>query len=227
MSQANASARKRRAPAPVVAPPGSSTNTPQFSQNSAQQQQQPQTPSSGLTLPQVILLVDKRLTTLEKFMNTTNTFIETQKNMQPSVTVESTPESDENLSSEQLDGIIEEFNSRYAMLAEEIANLKDMLLKLSSYTMEVNKKLFEQHILHLCTSNPPTLSTDLTNKGNSYHALEKCEGANTPTIIKNSNANDFSHCEEEQLFVLPSSENSTETLSEENSSNIITFMSEE
>jgi len=196
MSQANASARKRRAPAPVVAPPGSSTNTPQFSQNSAQQQQ-PQTPSSGLTLPQVILLVDKRLTTLEKFMNTTNTFIETQKNVQPSVTVESTPESDENVSSEQLDGIVEEFNSRYAMLAEEIANLKDMLLKLSSYTMEVNKKLFEQHI------------------------------SNTPTIIKNSSANDFSHCEEEQLFVLPSSENSTETLSEENSSNIITFMSEE
>lgn len=195
MSQANASARKRRAPAPVVAPSGS-TNTPQFSQNSAQPQQQPQTPSSGLTLPQVILLVDKRLTVLEKFMNTTNTFIETQNNLQPIDTVETIPQTGENVSSEQLDGIIEEFDSRYAMLAEEVANLKDMLLKLSTYTMEVNKKLFEQHI------------------------------SNTPTIIKNSSANDSS-LSEEQLFVLPSSENSTETLSEENNSNIITFMSEE
>jgi len=191
MSQANASARKRRAPAPVVAPPGSSTNTPQFSQNSVQPQQQAQTPSSGLTLPQVILLVDKRLTTLEKFMNTTNTFMETHQNVQPAAPVETTPQTDENVSSEQLDGIIEEFDSRYAMLAEEVANLKDMLLKLSTYTMEVNKKLFEQHI------------------------------SNTPTIIKNSTTNDSSS--EEQLFVLPSSE----TLSEENTSNIITFMSEE
>jgi hypothetical protein len=30
--------------------------------------------------------------------------------------------------------------------------------------------------LHLCTSKTPTLSADLTGKGNSYHALEKCEG---------------------------------------------------
>ena len=30
--------------------------------------------------------------------------------------------------------------------------------------------------LHLCTSKTPTLSADLTDKGNSYHALEKCEG---------------------------------------------------
>lgn len=31
-------------------------------------------------------------------------------------------------------------------------------------------------LLHLCTSKTPTLSADLTGKGNSYHALEKCKG---------------------------------------------------
>ena len=30
--------------------------------------------------------------------------------------------------------------------------------------------------LHLCTSKTPTLLVDLTGKGNSYHALKKCEG---------------------------------------------------
>jgi len=31
-------------------------------------------------------------------------------------------------------------------------------------------------ILHLCTSKTPTKSADLSDKGNSYHALEKCKG---------------------------------------------------
>ena len=31
-------------------------------------------------------------------------------------------------------------------------------------------------VLHLCTSKTPTKSADLSDKGNSYHALEKCEG---------------------------------------------------
>ena len=33
-------------------------------------------------------------------------------------------------------------------------------------------------LLHLCTSKTPTKSADLSDKGNSYHALEKCEGVN-------------------------------------------------
>jgi len=36
--------------------------------------------------------------------------------------------------------------------------------------------LFSGDFLHLCTSKTPTLSADLTGKGNSYHALETCEG---------------------------------------------------
>ncbi len=31
-------------------------------------------------------------------------------------------------------------------------------------------------ILHLCTFKTPTLSAFMSDKGNCYHALEKCEG---------------------------------------------------
>ena len=37
-------------------------------------------------------------------------------------------------------------------------------------------------LLHLCTSKTPTLSADLSDKGNSYHALEKCEGVKNDDI---------------------------------------------
>jgi len=143
MSQANASARKRRAPPPVITAPVSTP--PQF-------QQQPQNtgPSmnsgNGLTLPQVILLVDKRLTVLEKFMNTTNQFNETQHQ-----TVSQPIESSD---SDEVNEIKEEFNIRYSLLAEEIGNIKNMLLSLQTYTMEVNKKLLEQQF-----SNSPEITT--------------------------------------------------------------------
>ena len=41
-------------------------------------------------------------------------------------------------------------------------------------------------VLHLCTSKTPTKSADLSDKGNSYHALEKCEGVNkTESTLSN------------------------------------------
>jgi len=36
-------------------------------------------------------------------------------------------------------------------------------------------------LLNICTSKTPTKSADLSDKGNSYHALEKCEGVNNNT----------------------------------------------
>jgi len=117
MSRAIASARQRRAgisnPEPPVA-------------NQQQQQQQQQPNSSGLTLPQVIALVDTRLIRLETFMK------ETQQ------------QKGENHANPQIDpSILEEYNNRFTILADEIANIKDIVLRLQSYTMEVNKTLLE------------------------------------------------------------------------------------
>jgi hypothetical protein len=124
MSQANAAARKRRAGGSSM--PGSNDNI-------IQQQQQQQPPTSGLTLPQVIALVDRRLVVLETFMKDT-------KSQAPAATTAAA-------TTAAIDNeLVEDINSKFEMLANEIADLKDMLLKLQTFTMEVNKRLVDERI---------------------------------------------------------------------------------
>ena len=122
MSQALASARKRR---------GVPQSTPEFSNTPNNATQQPNVNSSGLTLPQVISIVDRRLTTLEQFMKDTKDTNEPMSN---------------NISLQEQPTWIEEFNHRFEILAEELNNIKDIVLKLQSYTMDVNKTLLEERI---------------------------------------------------------------------------------
>jgi hypothetical protein len=132
MSTALASARRRRAgPEPASA------------QNTRQTAPPPPIPSGGqpnmgvgLTLPQVIAVVDKRLITLESYMN-------------------SQPKNDGELSSEDIKGVLEEFNSRFDIIADEIATMKDLIMKLQSYTMEVNKTLLEERVRILTDAPTP------------------------------------------------------------------------
>jgi exoribonuclease-2 len=42
--------------------------------------------------------------------------------------------------------LIDEYNHRFEVLADEIANMKDIVLKLQTYTMEVNKTLMDERI---------------------------------------------------------------------------------
>jgi len=124
MSRAIASARQRRAGiAPEAVPPPPPTT---------------QQPQNGLTLPQVISLVDARLVKLEKFMKD-HSGMPTENNVQ----VLSSSSSDAELSPELLD----EFQTRFDILAQEINQLKDIVLKLQSYTMDVNKQLLEEREL--------------------------------------------------------------------------------
>ena len=124
MSTALAAARKRRAP-------------PQQNETVTTPQSQPNVNATGLTLPQVISIIDKRLVNLETFAKNTNE----QKKSVDVTSNQSQP--DDNA---QLNEIISEYNSRFELLAEEIGNLKDIVLKLQSYTMEVNKTLMEERI---------------------------------------------------------------------------------
>jgi hypothetical protein len=127
MSQALASARKRR---------GVPQNTPDIStpQRTTTQPNQPNVNNVGLTLPQVISIVDKRLTNLEQFMK------EVKENGVTNHTVENSVDIQEQ------HNWIDEFNHRFEVLAEEMNNIKDIVLKLQSYTMEVNKTLLEERI---------------------------------------------------------------------------------
>jgi hypothetical protein len=162
MSQALASARKRRGVPQQNPEPIQNKNTlPNTASN---------VNSSGLTLPQVISLVDKRLVTLETFMKETK-----ETNMFNSLHTKNetiTTSNKEEVSNENINWI-DEFNHRFELLADEINNMKDIVLKLQSYTMEVNKTLMDERInvfsdlgsiANLNTNSNELLSTnDLTS----------------------------------------------------------------
>jgi GTP-sensing pleiotropic transcriptional regulator CodY len=126
MSNSIAAAKKRRA---GIQPPNPATPTTQVggptSQNGA----------PALTLPQVIALVDKRLTKLEDSVKAgSNTNANTNTN-----TSDAPPS---NVVAEYM----EEMDRKFELLAEEITNMKDIVLKLQSFTMDVNKTLMEERV---------------------------------------------------------------------------------
>jgi len=130
MSAANAAARKRRAPIEASQRPGPTNNF----QSSSDQQSRP----AGLTLPQVISVIDARLINLENYVKDARS---TPENSNKNV-----PVNNNNVSITSNDVFVQELEGRFEVLVEEINNLKDMLLKLQSYTMDVNKTLMEERV---------------------------------------------------------------------------------
>jgi hypothetical protein len=136
MSQANAAARKRRAGGATLQDNAVPAQINNISQS--------QTPKGGLTLPQVISLVDKRLITLETFMKETQSGV-SQTNASASVSA----------TEDAVNAMADEFDTKFAVLAQEVADLKDVVLKLQAYTMEVNKTLYEERIQVLSDMGEP------------------------------------------------------------------------
>ena len=147
MSAANAAARKRRAPNAIL------ESTPRPNMPSSQP-----VSNVGLTLPQVIALIDKRLITLENHVKDNHLQVDSRST---TTTSDQTVSEVQMLFSQQLSEITEEFNSRYAILAEEIDGMKNMLLKLHSYTLEVNKTLMEERIRILSDVEKPQALCEL------------------------------------------------------------------
>ena len=131
MSRALASARQRRAGTPSTSVPEANETkiTPSTSSNPA-----------GLTLPQVISLIDSRLSVLEKFMNDTKGNHIQKPVVNENITITEMP------TDTSVQSVLDEFNNRFVMLAEEIGQLKDTLMKLQSYTMDVNKMLLDERV---------------------------------------------------------------------------------
>jgi len=140
MSQALASARKRRAPTapnpvPILPNQQNMNNAP---------------PQSGLTLPQVISVIDRRLINLETIVNKQQT--EIIKMVSNDTLGDNTLGHSEFVDhsndivklNENINEIANELNTRYDILANEILDIKNMLLKLQSFTMEVNKTLMDE-----------------------------------------------------------------------------------
>jgi hypothetical protein len=154
MSAANAAARKRRA-APdnnpsVMSRPANFAGSPSPSSASPQ--------SAGLTLPQVIALIDTRLVKLETFAKESSNTNAPVSNLNQPINRE--------LEITNNDIVFQEVDRRFEILATEINNLKDMLLKLQSYTMDVNKTLMEERVrVFSDIGNISTTSNDNLNNG--------------------------------------------------------------
>jgi hypothetical protein len=138
MSNSIAAAKKRRA--------GIQPTTPQ--QNSIPPQSTEAASMDGpkLTLPQVIAVIDNRLINLEQFMKEIK-----ENSIQPEqFASEDTENIELNESSEVIKVPIAEYvvemDKKFELLVEEISELKDIVLKLQSFTMEVNKTLMEDRI---------------------------------------------------------------------------------
>lgn len=141
MSAALNAAKKRRG-VPPSNPPLSQPN--QFQQSN--QLSPPQSTQAGLTLQQVIQVIDRRLLSLEDFA---------KKNSNMSTVVNNSPNMETNMP-ENLTEVLEEYNSRFDILAEEISNLKNIVLNLQSYTMDVNKVLMKERIHILSGEDSPS-----------------------------------------------------------------------
>ena len=144
MSSSIAAAKRRR---------GVVEQTPPPTQQPVQRnQQQPPNPTS-LTMEQAFQVIGKRLITLETFMK--NKLAEDSSMAAPQQqqsTVASTTTQIETLDSTgkvvqmSLKEMLEDFDKRYELLAEEVINIKNIVLDLQAYTMGVNKTLYEKFV---------------------------------------------------------------------------------
>ena len=153
MSAVEAAKRRRAAPPPVPLQQNQGAkliSTLQNMQNTAPAQAAVPRP---LNLQQVIHLIDSRLLKIEKTIQETPPPAQVANN---SMTTEEISE----IVSNVIDEHISEFNTRSEMLANEIMQLKDIVLNLQNYTMSVNKMLLEERIQILSDIPQVTLSSD-------------------------------------------------------------------
>ena len=135
MSSSNAAAIRRRAG--TQQPDTPAINTQQSSKNTTKV-------SSQMTLQQVISTVDKRLNQLEKLAGNSESA---------------------NNDNNDISSIVTEFNSRFELIVTEINSLKDIILKLQTFTMDVNKRLLDERIEVLSEIEPnSSLHIDNSNE---------------------------------------------------------------
>ena len=133
MSASNAAAVRRRVGSQNNPPiPGGASMT---SSTSTQNNASVPTKQTGMTLQEVISHFNKKIQSLE----------ETVSKISPT-TSDSSTSGTPTPNSDELNVIFREFNDRFELFAQEIALMKDQLLKLQTYTMDVNKVLYEERV---------------------------------------------------------------------------------
>lgn len=146
-------AKKRRANMSQDSPPIPPSSVQNNGQYSAKTQ---------MTLPQILGLVEKRILAIESAMKE-------QKGDTPSAAA---------LDMEALKPMLDEYDSRFEMLATEINELKDTVLKLQAFTMEVNQAMY-QDLLQKQKNDVaviPKTSTIVTEEADDENPIIKFSG---------------------------------------------------
>ena len=120
--------------------PSKSTTTIQPTQQEVTHQSNAHRPMS---LQQVISVFDKRLLHIESYM-LNNTPLTTNEKSLSTSDVTKDMETLKTSIRENLDGQFSEFDHRYQVLATELSNIKQVVLKLQTYTLEINKSLMDE-----------------------------------------------------------------------------------
>lgn len=107
-------------------------NTNNLNTNNSQSNQK------TVSLPQIINGLDKRIKQLETNLPDSN-----------------------NINSVFSNDILDEFNSRFEILANELSEMKDIIMKLQSFTMEVNKSLYDERIQIFSDVDTNNISEDI------------------------------------------------------------------
>lgn len=98
-----------------------------------------------LSTQEVILSLNNRLGILEeKLSNTTDNNTDNNSN--------------EYINQDQLNNIINDLNNKFNTVADEMDDIKNIVIKLQSYTMDVNKTLIEERVKMLSTINTENLN---------------------------------------------------------------------
>jgi hypothetical protein len=118
----NSLAKKRRANLPPPPMPAPAPNPSPSNLN------QPPAIGRPMTLPQVLSILEKRLSILEK-----------SKDMEETTSIMATTPA--SIMNDSLKETLDEYETRFDMLAEQINYIKDTLMKLQTFTMEVNQTL--------------------------------------------------------------------------------------
>lgn len=126
MSGSLASAKAKRAGIAPTTPAPAPAQTPN-SVPAVQGQQK-------LTFQQIITVIDNRISKLEQEMK--------NKVAQPPAPAQAPAPAKDQVTKSQL----EDMENKFMMLAEEITTMKDVIMKLQSFTMDVNKTLFNERI---------------------------------------------------------------------------------
>jgi len=135
MSNSIAAAKRRRAGVieqPPPAPPSTPTESGQI--------------PARLSLPQIIAMLDARLVKLERSAST--------------ATATASPAPAEAEGGVSISEYVVEMDHKFSLLVEEITNLKDVVLKLQAYTMDVNKMLVEERVNIMSEFHSPEKKSD-------------------------------------------------------------------